>query len=209
MRALMMDIDGVLVRGRPDDGRPWSTRLEADLGLRPDDLQRRFFVPHWDDIVLGRAGLLDHLPLVLKEIAPHLTPQQLTAYWFEQDSRLDDTLLRDLAGFRAAGMAVHLATNQEHMRAQHLMEKVGLADHIDGFHYSAALGCRKPSPDFFRCVTARVGLAPRNLVLVDDTIENVRAARATGWHAIHWTGEHPLAALLKPHLAGRPAARRS
>ena len=117
------------------------------------------------------------------------------------------TSIRDVGGntdslvaLRSAGLSVHLATNQEHMRAQYLMGPVGLARHVDGLHYSAALGCRKPWPDFFRCVTAQVGLAPEELLLVDDTPENVRGGRAFGWQAVLWTGDKPLSAVLAPHL---------
>lgn len=196
IKALMVDVDGVLVRGRPGDGRHWSASLEADLQLRAEDLQRAFFAIHWDDIVLGRAALGDRLAPVLAKIAPHLTADRLIAYWFERDSALDRRLLQELAAFRARGVQVHLATNQEHLRARHLMGALGLADHVDGIHYSADLGTRKPSPDFFRLAASRVGLAPADLLLVDDTAENVQAAVAAGWRAVLWTGERPLAETL-------------
>lgn len=189
----MVDVDGVLVRGRPEDGQHWSAELAADLGLQPDDLQRAFFAVHWDEIVVGRAQLMDRLPPVLARIAPHLTADRLLAYWFTKDARLDRRLLADLAALRARGLQVHLVTNQEHLRAQHLMQVLGLARHVDGFHYSAELGTRKPEAAFFRTVAARLRLAPADLLLIDDTLENVQAAAALGWRSLHWTGEATLA----------------
>ena len=100
IKAIMVDVDGVLVRGRPEDGRHWSTSLEVDLGLSAEDLHREFFNVHWDEIVIGRAKLEDRLPPVLQKIAPHLTADQLINYWFAQDVRLDHELLRDLAQLR-------------------------------------------------------------------------------------------------------------
>lgn len=35
MKVLMVDVDGVLIHGRPADGLPLFTYLERDLGLRP------------------------------------------------------------------------------------------------------------------------------------------------------------------------------
>ena len=58
VRALMLDVDGVLVDGRPEDGRHWQTSLEADLGLSPAALREHFFAPYWDEIVTGRVGLM-------------------------------------------------------------------------------------------------------------------------------------------------------
>ena len=51
----MIDVDGVLVTGRPSDGLHWATSLEADLGLSFAILQDTFFKRYWEDIVTGRA----------------------------------------------------------------------------------------------------------------------------------------------------------
>ena len=75
------------------------------------------------------------------------------------------------------------------MRAAYLMNELGLADHVDGMVYSAALGHRKPTPEFYRLTGERACARPHDIVLVDDTLDNVDAARTFGWHAVHWTGE--------------------
>jgi putative hydrolase of the HAD superfamily len=59
IKALMLDVDGVLVDGRPEDGRHWQTSVEEDLGFSADTLHEQFFAPHWDHIVVGRAGLME------------------------------------------------------------------------------------------------------------------------------------------------------
>lgn len=187
VQVLMLDVDGVVVCGRPADGRSWSTSMLDDLGLDAADLRREFFAIHWDDILVGRAGLDERLAPVLARIAPHLTVGRLTDYWFAQDSRLDMDLLEWIARLRRGGLSVHLATNQEHRRARYLMERLGLAAHVDAIHYSARVGFRKPDPAFFATVAATVGAPPASLLLVDDLTENVEAALAAGWRAIHWT----------------------
>lgn len=57
----MVDVDGVLVCGRPLDGKPWASTIEADLGLKPSDLDREFFIPYWNDIVIGASACLKFL----------------------------------------------------------------------------------------------------------------------------------------------------
>ena len=86
LKALMVDVDGVVV-AHPD-GRRWDHAMEADLGLPSAEFQAAFFKPHFNDIVLGKADLHDRLAPVLATIAPHLTCQQVTDYWFEKDSKL-------------------------------------------------------------------------------------------------------------------------
>ncbi|ANL63998.1 HAD superfamily hydrolase protein [Rhizobium phaseoli] len=193
MKVLMVDVDGVLIHGRPADGLPHFTYLERDLGLRLDLLQQAFFQTHWSDIVIGREALEPRLSAVLAEIAPHLSAATLIDYWFENDSRLDLDLLEELAALRQSGVALFLATNQEHRRARYLMEEAGLGAHVDGIIYSAALGHRKPSPDFFRLATERAGALPGEIGFIDDMAENIEAARQFGWNAAQWTAGTTLA----------------
>jgi putative hydrolase of the HAD superfamily len=190
--ALMVDVDGVLVHGRPLDGGRWSANLEADLGLRPTDLQRAFFTPHWNDIVTGRHGLVDLLKPALKSIAPHLSHHELIEYWFANDARLDEALIADIDRQREKGIKVYLATNQEHLRASYLIEHLGLGQHCDGIYYSAAVGFQKPDRQFFERVTACTSLRASELLLVDDLAENVLAARDAGWQAVQWTSDSTL-----------------
>ena len=183
----MVDVDGVLIDGRPEDGRPWHTSLEEDLGFTPGTLHEQFFDPYWENIVLGRAGLMEHLPSALQQIAPHVTPAEFISYWFEKDSRLAVPLLQELLLLRSAGIRVYLATNQEHLRAAYIMEKLGLAKHVDGIFYSAHLGAKKPDTEFFARVQADIGLCGEQILLIDDSRQNIDAALKAGWQALHWT----------------------
>jgi putative hydrolase of the HAD superfamily len=183
----MVDVDGVLVDGRPEDGRHWQTSLEEDLGVSSNALHEHFFAPCWDNVVLGRAGLMEHLVPALQKIAPRVSPAAFVSYWFERDSRIVAPLLAELSWARSVGIRVYLATNQEHRRASYLMETVGLAAHVDGIFYSAQLGARKPQMEFFAAVQAAVGLRGEDLLLIDDSLQNVEAARRAGWQALHWT----------------------
>jgi putative hydrolase of the HAD superfamily len=195
----MIDVDGVLVSGRPGDGRHWDTFLEADLGLASESLQEHFFRPYWDDIVTGRAGLMEGLTTALQVIAPHISPDTFVSYWFAKDSRVVDSVLEDLEVLRAAGIGVYLATNQEHVRAAYLMNDLGLGAYVDGIYYSAQLGAKKPDEQFFLRIPPLVGLPAGDLLLIDDSRRNVDAAIMAGWQARHWTTDSPRQLL---HAAG-------
>jgi len=194
LKALMADVDGVIVRPLHPWG--WAATLEADLGLSSAQLDNAFFTPNWDDIIHGRAGLHERLAPVLAEIASHLTSQALADYWFARDSDLDTNLLEQIAALRARGVKAHLATVQEHQRARHLWEDLALRDHFDAMHYSAELGAAKPDAAFFEAIERRNGLAPEQMFFIDDKPANVEAAKARGWPAAVWTGELRLADLL-------------
>ena len=194
IKALMVDVDGVIVI-HPDP-RGWSANLERDLGLSASRLQEAFFRPHFGDVVHGRAGLYERLRPVLAEIAPRLRAETLVRYWFEHDAHLDRDLLDQLEQVRSRGVALHLATVQEHERASYLWRTLELRARFDAMHYAADLGWAKPAAEFFAEVERRAGFAPAELFFIDDRAENVDAARARGWHAAVWTGERRLAEVM-------------
>lgn len=186
MKALMVDVDGVLVNGRPTDGLPYFTDMERDLGLPIELLQKEFFAVHWPQIIIGEEAIEPALTSALTRIAPQLETETLLRYWFENDCRLDQRLLADLAMLRKSGLPIYLATNQEHRRAAWLMEANGLSSHFEDIFYSAKFGFKKPSADFFRIATERADFAPSEIAFIDDSAENVAAARRFGWQAAQW-----------------------
>lgn len=200
--CVMLDVDGVVVTGHPHDGRSWAADIEQDLGITPQDLQQHFFIPHWKAIVVGEKRLDTVLEDCLPRLAPDLTPQDFMAYWFARDARLEEDVLADCDLLRARGVKVFLATNQEHFRARHLMEMLGLSSRVDGIVYSAQVGAKKPQRAFFDAALSLAGSMPETTFLVDDTRANVDAARAAGWAACHWTGGQRLLELLETARAG-------
>jgi putative hydrolase of the HAD superfamily len=185
--CLMLDVDGVVIGPCQGDGRPWSADIERDLGIAPQALRSRFFAPYWEDIVTGRENLADVLGRCLPDLAPHVTVSELIDYWFARDSAVNSYVLEQCAALRRRGVGVFLTTNQEHLRASYLMETLALRQHVDGMVYSAELGARKPAQAFFDLARRRIGLPGERLLLVDDTLANVEAARAAGWQAAPWT----------------------
>lgn len=195
LKALMVDVDGVLIVHPP--GKGWADDLHVDLGLERQALEEHFFRAHWADVELGRADLHDRLALALASIAPHLTAERLTAYWFEKDSPLDHVLLADLEAARAGGLQLHLATTQEHHRARYLWDTLRLRERFDALHYAADLGAKKPQPAFYVEVGRRTGFAPHEMLLIDDRLDNVEAATTAGWSGFHWTRGSQLSEIFK------------
>lgn len=190
IKALMVDVDGVILH-RPT-GRRWDHDLQADLGIDPAALQQQFFKPHWADIIIGRAALRERLSEVVARIAPDASMERLIEYWFMKDATFDHGLLTELAALRADGVALHLATDQEHQRADYLWNKLDLRSRFDAMHYAAALGAQKRQPAFFEAVMARTGLAAADIGFIDDSAPNIEAARAAGWRGYVWTPESRL-----------------
>jgi FMN phosphatase YigB (HAD superfamily) len=70
----------------------------------------------------------------------------------------------------------------------HDVQRAYLADLNIEICSSCQLGVRKPSLDFFIRLCARHKISIHNLLLIDDSCDNVRGACAAGANAIHFTG---------------------
>ena len=186
MTVLVLDLDGVVVRGHPEGGR-WDKHIERDLGLKPDILQNRFFRPHFQKIVTGQADLLETLERIWPELECPATPRALIDYWFAADSALDADVLAQVDAWRARWRKAYLGTVQEHHRARYLMQTLGLARHFDDILYAAALGAAKPDPLFYERAQARLRVSsPADVLFFDDFVKNVDAAKQFGWRAWHF-----------------------
>lgn len=195
IKTLMVDVDGVLVVHPHPLG--WSVDLERDLDLAREALQAAFFDVHFNEVLHGRIALRDCLRPVLQQIAPHLSCDLLIDYWFSHDSHLDLDLLQQLRLARRRGLELHLATVQEHERADFLWNGLALREQFDAIHYSADIGWAKPDPQFFAEVERRTRIRPTEIFFIDDRVANVEAARSRGWNAAVWTGKDSLDDLLE------------
>jgi putative hydrolase of the HAD superfamily len=108
---------------------------------------------------------------------------------------------RDLvASVRAAGTPCYLATNQDTLRASYMRQRLGYDDLLDGSYYSCEVGAAKPDARYFLHIADELGVAPRELVFVDDLAGNVEAATELGLQGVLWHHEQDIA-VLKLRLA--------
>jgi putative hydrolase of the HAD superfamily len=89
-----------------------------------------------------------------------------------------------LEGLRSRGMKLVCVSNWDCSLGT-VLERCGLAEHLDGAVSSAEAGARKPDPAIFKPALALAGCAPEEAVHVGDTREeDVEAARAAGIRAL-------------------------
>jgi putative hydrolase of the HAD superfamily len=196
MAVLVLDCDGVVVKGHVEGGR-WDKHLARDLGVDPDRLLERFFRPYFHRILLGEADLYDVLDAIWPQMKCAASARTFVDYWFAHDSTLDEQVLAAVDGWRTGGGLAFLATTQEHHRARYLMETMALGRRFDGMHYAAALGAVKPDRLFYERTQAQLPVAaPAEVIFLDDSLGNVEAAVAFGWQAAHFRSADDLRAAL-------------
>lgn len=178
VRALLFDGDGVVLTGGP-----FTHALERERGIDVAALQP-FFRNEFTACLEGSARIED-------VIAPYLAAcgwrDGVEAYlrcWFEAERAVDTDLLQLIDHFRSIGVRCYLASNQERRRAAYIAEQMNLEDRFDGLFFSCNLGVRKPAAAFFDAIAGALAPMPRDAILLwDDALTNVEAARAAGLQA--------------------------
>lgn len=192
VHAVLWDADGVLQVLPPFDSLwtflPADTRaalLAEVFGDLTPALTGRLDMSHHVDTVIERHGLAGQraaIRAVFAQCDP--VPEGRAA----------------LAAVRRGGTRCVLATNQDSLRAGHM--RPIYEPLVDRCYFSAEVGLAKPDPAYFEHVAVDLGLAPDELLFIDDSRENIAAARQLGLRAVWWHHDHgaePIRRLLAAH----------
>ena len=191
IKLYLFDVDGVLLDGRPLDGKPWKSTLKDDLGIDPSELKRLFFKPHWQSIVTGKKKIIPYLDDALHKMETPTTATGLLDYWFSNDGRQVSACVALLEGLHDAGKKVGLATNQEFRRADWI--KKAFMGKFSEFYSSSEIGHAKPDLKFFQAILDSEGCDPSEVAFVDDSLENCNAAAEIGMQIHHFQTPDALA----------------
>lgn len=161
----------------------WADRFEADLGLSFSAFQSFMFGSgRFADVLVGRCDLRDLVAewLTTQEGAP--TADAFLAYWFEKDAHPCAEVggLLDRVTCRSV-----IATNNEARRAAYIMDDMGYRGRVERIFAAGPMGVAKPDGGFFEVIETWSGLPARRILLVDDLLRNVDAARKRGWQAFY------------------------
>lgn len=98
---------------------------------------------------------------------------------------------------------VYLLSNTNALHINHIEENMlkdgSLDDYVHRAYYSHELNMRKPESDIFNHVLKDANLHAENALFLDDNLENVKAARAMGFHTLHITRPDMIYDIFKDH----------
>lgn len=104
-----------------------------------------------------------------------------------------DSELQAMTGVAAAvaaiGLPVCVASSSDPVRLRHSLGLTGLLDLFSGHVFSSTQVPRgKPFPDLFLFAAARMGAAPEDCLVIEDSVPGVTAAKAAGMRVAGFTG---------------------
>ena len=180
VRAVLWDADGVLQQVPSS----WFDLLGDAVGLDEALALLDLLLPQMEPAIRGDRRMSELLPAFLDQRGLSDRLEDVSEIWGTinvlEPAR---EVVREL---RAGGTGCHLATNQDDLRTSYMRSRMGYDDLLDRCFYSCEVGASKPDEAFFSAVAGELGLDLGELAFVDDTLENVEAARALGVRPLLW-----------------------
>ncbi|HWW00700.1 MAG TPA: HAD-IA family hydrolase [Candidatus Acidoferrum sp.] len=182
IRAAIFDMDGVLTDSEPlINAAAIAMFAEKGLRVKPEDFLP--FVGTGEDRYIGGVAETYHFALDLPaakrrtyEIYLALVPDRLRAFPGAQD------LVR---ACRQAGLRVAVASSADEIKIAANLRKIDLppAD-WDAVVTGEDVKAKKPAPDIFLRAAAKLGLRPRECVVIEDAVNGIEAAKAAGMRCV-------------------------
>jgi beta-phosphoglucomutase-like phosphatase (HAD superfamily) len=185
-RALLFDMDGLMV-----DSEPLWFRVQGDFVRSRGGRWTR----HEADQCTGR-GLANALRIMGEQSGVAIDPARDLApildAFAERVGELElKTGCRDLLAFAAERSVPRaVASSSAHRLIEAVLARFGLRECFDAVVPGEAVARAKPAPDIFLAAAARLGVAPADCVVLEDSLAGVEAARAAGMRVVAVPEKH-------------------
>lgn len=178
IKAVLFDCDGVLC-----PPMRFADLLEREHQIT-NQMTAEFFRSAFLPALLGKADVLNLLPPYLAQWNWRDSTERFLDVWLSSEREVRSEVINAVNELRSAGYFVGVATNQEPRRAKYLRAEMGFDQLFDRCFISSELGCMKPQLEYFQKVTKKIGVAPGQIIFIDDQQNYLDAASASGWQTI-------------------------
>jgi beta-phosphoglucomutase len=180
--AVIFDMDGVLVDSEPlINAAAMAMFREKGLIVQPEDFLP--FVGMGEERYVGGVAEKYNFPIdpsVAKrrtyEISLDLVPSRLEAF---------PGVLDFVHACRKAGSLIAVASSADEIKVRANLEKIHLPiEFWDAVVWGEDVKNKKPAPDIFLTAARKLGVDPKDCVVVEDAVNGIQAAHAAGMRCI-------------------------
>jgi beta-phosphoglucomutase-like phosphatase (HAD superfamily) len=187
IKAVIFDMDGVLI-----DAKDWHyDALNKALELFGMQISRHEHICSFDGLPtkkkLEMLSLERGLPYKLHDFI-HSLKQKYTLEIVYTACKPTFYHQFALSQLKEAGYKIVCCSNSVRKSIEIMMEKADLARYLDFYLSSQDVEHPKPNPEIYNKAIARLGLQPEECLIVEDNINGIKAALASGAHLLKVSG---------------------
>lgn len=186
IKCILFDTDGVVV-----NSEMFSEQYQKQFDIS-NDVMLPFFKGVFQDCLIGKADLKEAVKSYLKDWKWAGTADELLQFWFKSEHCIDAQIIDLIKNLQAKSIKCYLATNQEKYRTEYMKTQMGFKDTFSHIFSSVEVGYKKPDKKFYEAVFNQINksenIAKKEMLLIDDSKENVDEAASFGIKAHLYTG---------------------
>ena len=194
--AVLCDVDGVV--------RDWPPMepIEREHGVVPGTLYAAAFAAHrLHPAITGQVTDPQWRALVTEDLAASdgisiETARSLVAAWSAIRATRNENVVALLELVREVIPVALISNATDRLEAD--LTELGMEEFIGTLINTSRIGVAKPDPRIYAHAAELVGVPPERCLFVDDSAENVEAARAAGMQALHFRETADLDDALRP-----------
>lgn len=187
IKGVLFDLDGVLVDSETEYTRIWSTIQKEFSHSMPDtasdDFSKKIKGTTLDNILSTYFPDPEIQPMVRNRL--YEEEEKMVYRYCPGAKELLTTLKR-----QGIPMALFTSSNEDKMR--HLYRDIPeIRDYFDAMVVADDVHRSKPDPEGYLLAAARLGIAPSDCCVMEDSIQGMRAGKAAGAFVIGIAGTLP------------------
>lgn len=181
--GIIFDMDGVLIDSERQSNEGWlwaAGQLGVDMPIwlidsfkgAPAELCCKFFDDYY-------KGVIDYWE------AKELRTQHVYKIRETEGIPVKKGVKDIFEYIRNNGLKCAVATSTRRESAEKTLHKIGVWDYLDAVVYGDEVERGKPEPDIFLRAAKAIGVNPSEVVVVEDSINGIKAGYAAGMRVVH------------------------
>ncbi len=182
MRAVLFDMDGVLI-----DSEPFYEKTEAEIlterGVTLDEETRAMVVGTqmgklWQ-VMIARFGLTETCDALVAE-----EKKRYRAHLLNGDILIMPGASELVDAVQGAGLRTAIVSSSWQYEIETVMDRYGFRTAMDTFVSGEDVAEGKPNPAPYLLAAERLGVTPENCLVIEDSAAGVQSAKAAGMRCI-------------------------
>ena len=196
-KAVIWDMDGVIADTAPYHLKAWQEVLQKrGINFTEDDF-RHSFGQRNDTIIrsaLGKEVSQDEIDTIAKE------KEAIFRQRIRQNLKPFPGAIKLIKSLAEGGFKLALASSASIQNIQLLITGLGISDYFQTIITGRDVTEGKPSPQSFLLAAQRLGVKPKNCIVIEDAVTGVSAAKKAGMRFLAITNTHPRTNLTEADL---------